>query len=55
VGFALLIVWAIWLLGLHHLVVRWFGNARRPPNRSIADEAEAWLSRQWVPRGDSPL
>jgi hypothetical protein len=40
------ILWAIWLLGLPAAVLRWLSTDRHADQQSIADEAEAWLSRQ---------
>lgn len=50
---ALVIFWAIWLIGLPSIVTRWVQTARGTGGRSIADEAEEWLSRQRLLPGDS--
>ena len=46
VAFALLLLWAMWIVGLPALVGRLVRSVRRDGERSIADEAQAWLSRQ---------
>jgi hypothetical protein len=50
---ALVIFWAIWIIGLPSIVTRWVQAARGTAVRSIADEAEEWLSRQRLSPGDS--
>jgi hypothetical protein len=46
VVWAVVILWGTWLLGLPAAVLRWLSADRHAHDRSIADEAQAWLSRQ---------
>jgi len=41
-----MVTWAMWIVGLPMAVARLARALSRSAERTIADEAEAWLSRQ---------